>query len=75
MDIQKGNIDNDIFTKKVIILNYYSNNLKEDKKVINIFGEFKVLDSYQNRCFLIETEKSVSGIMESSGKMPLKNEK
>jgi hypothetical protein len=67
----KNNFDD----KKVIILNYYSNNLKEDKKVINIFGEFKVIDSHQNRCFLIETEKSVSGIMESSGKMPLKNEK
>jgi hypothetical protein len=57
---------------KVAILNYYSNNIENDKKIIDIFGKFKVLDNYQNRCFLIETEKSVNAIMEISGKMPSK---
>ena len=65
----KNNFDD----KKVVILNYYSNNIVNDKKIIDIFGQFKVLDSYQNRCFLIETEKSVNAIMEMSGRMPLKN--
>ena len=65
----KNNFDD----KKVVILNYYSNNIVNDKKIIDIFGKFKVLDSYQNRCFLIETEKSVNAIMEMSGRMPLKN--
>jgi len=57
---------------KVVILNYYSNNIVNDQKIIDIFGKFKVLDSYQNRCFLIATEKSVKAVMEMSGKMPLK---
>lgn len=65
----KNNFDD----KKVVILNYYSNNIVNDKKIIDIFGKFKVLDSYQNRCFLIETEKSVNAIMEMSGRMPSKN--
>jgi hypothetical protein len=65
----KNNFDD----KKVVILNYYSSNIVNDKKIIDIFGKFKVLDSYQNRCFLIETEKSVNAIMEMSGRMPLKN--
>jgi hypothetical protein len=66
-------LTNNFDDKKVVILNYYSNNIANDKKILDIFGKFKVLDSYQNRCFLIETEKTVNAIMEMSGRMPLKN--
>jgi len=65
-------LENNFDENKVIILNYYSNNIANDRKIFDIFGKFRVLDDYQNRCFLIETEKSVNSIMQMSGRMPAK---
>ena len=62
-------IGNEFDDKKIVILNYYSNNIKNEKRIIDIFGEFEILDSYQNACFLIQTNKPFNVFENMSGKL------
>jgi hypothetical protein len=62
-------IGNEFDDKKIVILNYYSNNIKNEKRIIDIFGEFEILDSYQNACFLIQTNKPFNVFGNMSGKL------
>jgi len=40
--------------KKIILLNYDANNLKHKKFFSENFSNYKILDNYKNKCFLIE---------------------
>ena len=39
---------------KLIILNYDSDNLNHKKFFLQNFSQYKILDNYKNRCFLME---------------------
>lgn len=48
------NIDYPFDSSKLIILNYNSDNLLHQKYFVDNFSNYRILDNYKNRCFLLE---------------------